>query len=134
MQSEELETITNSIKSKLGDDNVALIADDLGTLITRNIQVHNNLLEKDNEITKLKEEKEKLVVANGNLLQRIPIGTSSKAPKEYEEEVKKSFNFRSVFDFSFTLTPHSNFTRRLYWLYLQIISALFTFPTTPTPA
>ena len=43
-------------------------------------------------------------------------------------------NFRSVFDFSFTLTPHSNFTRRLYWLYLQIISALFTFPTTPTPA
>lgn len=98
MQSEELETITNSIKSKLGDDNVALIADDLGTLITRNIQVHNNLLEKDNEITKLKEEKEKLVVANGNLLQRIPIGTSSKAPKEDEEEGKKSFNFRSVFD------------------------------------
>ena len=98
MQSEELETITNSIKSKLGDDNVALIADDLGNLITRNIQVHNNLLEKDNEITKLKEEKEKLVVANGNLLQRIPIGTSSKAPKEDEEQVKKSFNFRSVFD------------------------------------
>lgn len=98
MQSEELETITNSIKSKLGDDNVALIADDLGTLITRNIQVHNNLLEKDNEITKLKEEKEKLVVANGNLLQRIPIGTSSKAPKEDEDKGKKSFNFRSVFD------------------------------------
>lgn len=98
MQSEELETITNSIKSKLGEDNVALIADDLGTLITRNIQVHNNLLEKDNEITKLKEEKEKLVVANGNLLQRIPIGTSSKAPKEDEDISKKSFNFRSVFD------------------------------------
>jgi hypothetical protein len=32
------------------------------------------------------------------LLQRIPIGTSSKAPKEDEDISKKSFNFRSVFD------------------------------------
>lgn len=43
-------------------------------------------------------------------------------------------NFTSVFDSSFTLTPHNYFTRRFYWLCLQIISAPFTFPTTPTPA
>ena len=43
-------------------------------------------------------------------------------------------NVRSVFDSSLTLTPHGNFTRRLHWLYLQILSALFTFPTTPSPA
>lgn len=98
MQNEELETITESIKSKLGDENVALIADDLGTLITRNTQVYNNMLEKDKEITRLKDDKEKLVIANGNLLQRVPIGTPSKAPKEDVEVEKKSFNFRSVFD------------------------------------
>lgn len=98
MQNDELETITNSIKSKLGEENVALIADDLGTLITRNIQINDAMLKKDNEITKLKDEKEKLVIANGNLLQRVPIGTPSKAPKEDVEVEKKSFNFRSVFD------------------------------------
>lgn len=98
MQEEDLEVITNSIKSKLGEEATALIADDLGTLITKNTQVYNAMLSKDNEITKLKDDKEKLVIANGNLLQQVPIGTSSKAPKEDVEVEKKSFNFRSVFD------------------------------------
>ena len=98
MQNDDLEAITNSIKSKLGDENVALIADDLGTLITRNTQVYNNMLKKDEEITKLKDDKEKLVLANGQLLQQVSIGTSSNAPKEEEKIEKKSFNFRSVFD------------------------------------
>ena len=98
MQNDDLEAITSSIKSKLGEEATALIADDLGTLITKNTQVYNSMLAKDNEITKLKDDKEKLVIANGNLLQQVPIGTSSKAPKEDEEVEKKSFNFRSVFD------------------------------------
>lgn len=98
MQNDDLEAITSSIKSKLGEEATALIADDLGTLITKNTQVYNSMLAKDNEITKLKDDKEKLVIANGNLLQQVPIGTSSKAPKEDDEVEKKSFNFRSVFD------------------------------------
>lgn len=98
MQNNDLEAITDSIKSKLGEENVALIADDLGTLITRNTQVYNNMLEKDKEITRLKDDKEKLVIANGQLLQQVSVGTSSNAPKEEEKIEKKSFNFRSVFD------------------------------------
>ena len=98
MQNNDLEAITDSIKSKLGEENVALIADDLGTLITRNTQVYNNILEKDKEITRLKDDKEKLVIANGQLLQQVSVGTSSNAPKEEEKIEKKSFNFRSVFD------------------------------------
>ena len=98
MQNNDLEAITDSIKSKLGEENVALIADDLGTLITRNTQVYNNMLEKDKEITRLKDDKEKLVIANGQLLQQVSIGTSANAPKDEEKVEKKSFNFRSVFD------------------------------------
>lgn len=98
MQNDDLEAITSSIKSKLGEEATALIADDLGTLITKNTQVYNSMVAKDNEITKLKDDKEKLVIANGNLLQQVPIGTSSKAPKEDDGVEKKSFNFRSVFD------------------------------------
>ena len=97
MQNEELEAITNSIKSKIGEEATALIADDLGTLITRNTQVYDNLLSKDKEITKLKDDKEKLVIANGNLLQQVPMSKSANNPKDEEEE-KKPFNFRSLFD------------------------------------
>ena len=99
MNNEELEVITNSIKSKLGDEATALIADDLGTLITKNTQVYNNLLSKNDEITKLKDDKEKLVIANGNLLQQVPMtNPSSKEDKEDKQEDYSNFNFRSLFD------------------------------------
>lgn len=97
MLNEELEAITSSIKSKLGEEATALIADDLGNLITKNTQVHNDLMSKENEITKLKDDKEKLIIANGNLLQQVPMSNPSSKPKEDEEE-KKSFNFRDLFD------------------------------------
>lgn len=97
MDNKELEAITDSIKSKLGDENIALIADDLGTLISKNTIVHDNLLSKDNEISKLKDDKEKLVIANGRLLQQVPMSNNSKKD-EKEEEEKKEFNFKSIFD------------------------------------
>ncbi len=98
MQNEDLEAFTSSLKSKLGDDQMALIADDLGTLITKNTQIYNNLVNKEGEISKLKDEKEKLVIANGNLLQQIPMSNSTNKPKDEEDDVPKSFNFRSLFD------------------------------------
>ena len=97
MENEELEAITNSIKSKLGEENTALIADDIGNLITKNTLIHNSLVSKDNEISKLKDDKEKLVIANGNLLQQVPMSFNT-SKKEEEEEEEKPFNFRSLFD------------------------------------
>lgn len=99
MDNKDLEDITNSIKSKLGEEATALIADDLGTLITKNTLIHDNLVSKDNEITKLKDDKEKLVIANGNLLQQVPMSNpSSKEDKEEKQEDYSNFNFRSLFD------------------------------------
>ena len=98
MENEELEAITNSIKSKLGDENVALIADDLGTLINKNTQIHSKLLSKEDEITKLKDDKEKLVIANGNLLQQIPMADTKKKEEKEEETDNNNFNFKSLFD------------------------------------
>lgn len=99
MNNEELEAITKSITEKLGEENSALISDDLGKLITRNTQIYDSINKKDNEIEKLKSDKEKLVIANGNLLQQIPMSSEyEKHPKEEKEEKKKSFNFRDAFD------------------------------------
>lgn len=99
MLNEELEAITNSIKSKLGDDNMGLIADDIGTLITKNAETLNTLKQKDDELTKLRDDKEKLIIANGNLLQQVGFNSTSTAPKEEEEKpTTKNIDFRSFFD------------------------------------
>lgn len=98
MKEEDLQTITNSIKEKLGEEGTALIADDLGILITKNTQALDNISNKENEISSLKSTNEKLVLANGKLLQQIPMGTVANKEQEKEPQEKKSFNFRSCFD------------------------------------
>lgn len=99
MKNELLEEITNSIQSKLGEESSALIADDLGKLITANTQTLDSIDKMSKKIESLTDRNEKLVIANGNLLQQVPMSAESKAPKEDDsEEKKKSFSFRDCFD------------------------------------
>lgn len=99
MDNKELELITNSIQEKLGKENSALIADDIGLLINKNTQAYNSSVNKDAEINKLKQDKEKLVIANGNLLQKVSQENTYSRREEVEEDKPKvSFNFRDAFD------------------------------------
>ena len=103
MKNEDLQALTDSIKEKLGEESAALIADDLGVLITRNNEVVDTLDKQSKEIATLKDTNEKLVLANGSLLQQVPMG--KKEEPISEESTKKSFNFSSVFD------EHGNFKK-----------------------
>jgi len=105
MEEKKLNDITTKIIEKLGDDNSALILDDIGLLLTEN----NNTL---NEIKTLKSEKENLearykslVEVNGKLLQQIPVGFEK--PQEEKEEKKEHFSFQNMFD------EKGNFKRNL---------------------
>lgn len=99
MNSEELNTFLDSMKEKLGDENSALISDDLGNLITKNTEVYNMMGNKDKEIANLKSLNEKLVSANGSLLQQVSAGFEKSTHGEVEDDTpKKSFNFRDAFD------------------------------------
>lgn len=100
MKDEDLAVITNSIKEKLGDEGIALIADDIGLLMSENTKVYNTLNNKDNEIARLKENNEKLVLANGNLLQQVPVAHSEARKDEHgtREESKKSVSLSDCFD------------------------------------
>ena len=69
------------MSEKLGEDNSALIADDIGLLINGNTSAQNALREKDEEIARLKANNEKLVLANGNLLKQIPVERHEDAPR-----------------------------------------------------
>lgn len=105
MNEDFLKGITDSISAKVGEENAGIIADDIGKLITKNKETIDNIDSLNKQVSTLKETNEKLVAANGSLLQQIPaVADYDKHQKEeVTEEKKKAFNFRDVFD------KHGNF-------------------------
>ena len=102
MNEKDFEKVTKSIQDKLGKENVSLIADDLGKLITDNGTMNETLKQKDEQINKLKQDKEALITTNGNLLQQVAMGDEkqliNKPEEKKNDEPKKPFDYRSVFD------------------------------------
>lgn len=90
-----IEEYTNNIQEKIGKEEAGKIADDIAKILTYDNKIKKDLEDRDNEITKLKKDKEMLIEANGNLLQSIPMG---KEKDEKKEEENKPFDFRTVFD------------------------------------
>lgn len=98
MEDEKLLKITSSIEEKLGKDNAALIADDLGILMTENATTQNKIKSQLKEIDELKMRNDKLVTANGNLLQQIPMGKEKDPEPEKEESKPNSISLKDAFD------------------------------------
>lgn len=95
MKEEDLNQLLDSIKETIGEDVSATIADNLGTLITKNSEVIQELNNKDEEITRLKDTNEKLIKANGSLLMQIPVGKKEDPKAESKPEY---FDYHSAFD------------------------------------
>ncbi len=91
-----IEEYTNKIQEKLGKEEAGKIADDIACILTYDNMVQKDIKSKDEEIVKLKKDKEMLIEANGNLLQQIPLGKEEKEEKIVEEP--KNFDFKSIFD------------------------------------
>lgn len=97
----DLELITKSIQKKLGKETSSKIADDLASIITIKSNYEKQDKEYQEEIKDLKNDKETLITANGNLLQQVSMGKEEDLkPKEKEENKTpaKDFNFSAVFD------------------------------------
>ena len=99
MKNEDFEKLTNTMQEKLGKENSSLIADDIGTLITDNNNMNAEIERQTQLIEKLKQDKENLINANGNLLQQVAMGVEK--PKQNEKDnttTPKKFSFKSCFD------------------------------------
>ena len=90
------ETLTK-IQEKIGEDNSGKIADDIASLLTYENSRNKDLKARDDEIVKLKKDKEMLIEANGNLLQQISAEKEDILEVKKEEE-KKPINIRDAFD------------------------------------
>lgn len=100
MDSKILDDITNSIKEKLGDDNVAIIGDDLGMLITENNKSINTINELNEKVNTLEDKNKLLSNANSRLLTQIPMEKDDTKEREEKEESSKpkEFTLRDLFD------------------------------------
>lgn len=108
MKEEVLKGITSSISEKLGEENSSIIADDIGKLITANTQTIETIDSLNKRISTLEETNQKLIQANGSLLQQIPaVADYEKHQTATVEEEKKTFNFKTMFD------KHGNFRKDL---------------------
>lgn len=92
-----IEEYTSKIQEKLGKDQAGKIADDIANMLTYDSKLHKDIKDRDEEITKLKKDKEMLIEANGNLLQQVAFGKEEVKTNNQDEEIKK-FDFKSVFD------------------------------------
>ena len=101
MKTEDFKKITDEMNEKIGKENASKIADSMAKLISDNVQINKELKEKDEEISKLNNDKEILMETNMSLLQQVPMGedTSKKEPKEKTEKEKATnFDYKEVFD------------------------------------
>lgn len=96
----KVDDIIKSMESKLDETNKGLIADDFANLIQYSYDSDNTLKNRNDEIEKLKSEKEKLLIANGNLLQKVSMEKEEilNPRKEEPKPDPKEFNFASLFD------------------------------------
>lgn len=94
-----IDEITNSIKTKLGDENSGKIADDLANLLIHDKNLNDEITNKNDEIKRLKGDKDLLVQANANLLGKIPMGKEDEDFGESKkEENPEYFDYRTVFE------------------------------------
>lgn len=95
MKREDLEKITSSMQSKLTEEQSALIADDIATILLDNTAMNTEIETHKNNISKLEKDKEQLIMTNNRLFQQVAVG--SEEIKEEKQE-QKPFSFKSVFD------------------------------------
>lgn len=98
MDDDKILELTGKIEETLGKESFATISDTIGEILTGNAENMKALADRDTEINKLKDRNEKLVTANGALLQRVPMGKSETTKAKETEEKPAKINLKDAFD------------------------------------
>lgn len=98
MDDDKILELTGKIEETLGKDNFATISDTIGELLTGNTENMKAIAARDAEIDKLKDRNDKLVAANGSLLQRIPMGYEAVERKKEAETPQPKISLKDAFD------------------------------------
>lgn len=98
MDDDKILELTGKIEETLGKEDYAMISDTIGEILTGNAENMKALAERDAQIKKIQDRNEKLVAANGALLQRVPMERASDKEDSKEKEAPKKINLKDAFD------------------------------------
>lgn len=101
MTNQDFQDKMNKIQEKIGSEASALILDDIGVLITDNLNMNKESEKQANEIAEQKARNEKLLEVNGNLLQQVSMveePIKNQPSQKQQDEPRKAFDFREAFD------------------------------------
>lgn len=97
MNEDFINNFTSSLQQNLGDENYALISDNIGELLTENTIINDGIKKYQNQINNLEKEKSRLIEANANLLKSIPVVTEKKDDNN-DDNNDSNFKLRDAFD------------------------------------
>lgn len=98
MDDKDLTRISDSIKEKLGEEDFAKISDSIGELITGNSLNLDEIRNRDEQISKLRETNAQLITANGNLLKQVPVVNNEADDEDDEDSKPQRIKLRDAFD------------------------------------
>ena len=98
MDDSKILELTGKIEETLGKDNAAMISDSLGEIITGNSENLKAIAARDEQIKSLQDRNEKLVAANGALLQKVPMERAETKEDSEKKEAPKKINLKDAFD------------------------------------
>lgn len=98
MDDDKILELTGKIEETLGKEDFAMISDTIGEILTGNTMNMKAIAERDEKIKTITDRNEKLVAANGSLLQRIPMVRSDNDDKSSKEQTAPKINLKDAFD------------------------------------
>jgi hypothetical protein len=98
MTDDKILELTGKIEETLGKENSAMISDTIGEILTGNTENMKAIAERDAKIKSLQDRNEKLVAANGALLQKVPMERAVDREDSKKEEAPKKINLKDAFD------------------------------------
>lgn len=98
MDDDKILELTGKIEETLGQENYAMISDTIGEILTGNAANMKTISDRDDKIKTLEDRNEKLVLANGSLLQKVSVAEVKTKTEEKEEEKPKKINLKDAFD------------------------------------
>lgn len=98
MSKEELETLVNKIKDGLDETASALVSEDLLAIVSNYNLLLDSVAEKEEELAKLKEEKEELLKVNGRLFQKIGFDKEEAEEETAEDKPAEEIKIEDIID------------------------------------
>lgn len=98
MDDEKILELTGNIEETLGKESYAMISDTIGEILTGNSENMKAIKDRDANIEKLKDRNEKLVAANGALLQKVPMVRGNDEESSKEEKPAPKLSLKDAFD------------------------------------